>query len=160
MSNNKSTCAKRLSPKATAGNHPKTLYTVNTVYVMKQGKHIQFQLVTMKRLKNTVNYFMLFLKTCLLVTLDSIDSLQKQGDYGFVLLTGERVHFFFSNPENKPMKKKVYIQAVILNMLAKTEGGPAGCHSSLILQPSIPIQIARPPHARERSSHWAGEELC
>lgn len=29
-------------------------------------------------------------------------------------------------------------------MLAKTEGGPAGCHSSLILQQSIPIQIARP----------------
>lgn len=44
---------------------------------MKQGTHIQFQLVIMKRLKNTVNYFMLSLKTCLLVTLDSVDLIQK-----------------------------------------------------------------------------------
>lgn len=78
-SNNKSTCTKRLLPKTTAGNQPKTFYAVNTVYVMKQGTHIQFQLVTMKGLKNTVNYFMLFLKTCLLVTLDSGDLLQKGG---------------------------------------------------------------------------------
>lgn len=64
-----------------------------------------------------------------------------------MLLTGARVHFFFSNPDNKPKEKKkspVYIKALKLNMLAKTEGGPAGCRSSLVLQQSIPIQIARP----------------
>lgn len=32
--------------KKTAGNHPKTFNAMNTVYVMKQGTHIQFQLVT------------------------------------------------------------------------------------------------------------------
>lgn len=31
-----------------------------------------------------------------------------------------------------------------LNMLAITEGGPAGCHSSLIVPQSIPIQVVRP----------------
>lgn len=38
----------------TAVNHPKTFYAVNTVYVMKQGTHIQFQLVKMhhKEIKN------------------------------------------------------------------------------------------------------------
>lgn len=30
----------------TAGNHPKTFIAVNTVYMTKQGTHIQFQLVT------------------------------------------------------------------------------------------------------------------
>lgn len=85
-------------------------------------------------------------------------------EYGFItkrrtkgnmvlLLDGERVHFFLSNPEIKPTKEKkrkspVYIQALKSFMLAKTEGGPAGCHSSLISQHSIPIQIARPPHQR------------
>lgn len=40
--------------KTTAVNHPKTFYAVNTVYVMKQGTHIQFQLVNMhhKGIKN------------------------------------------------------------------------------------------------------------
>lgn len=92
--------------------HPKTFYAVNTVYVMKQGTHIQFQLVTMyyEGIKNTVNYFMLFLITCLLVTLDRIAltliySLQKRGTKLFLLLTGAKVHFFFSNPKNKPKKK-------------------------------------------------------
>lgn len=62
-------------PKTTAGNHP------NTVYVMKQGTHIQLQLVSV----NDVIYVMLSLKTCLLVTLDGtalglIDMLQKKSD--------------------------------------------------------------------------------
>ncbi len=130
----------------------------------------------MKGLKNTVNYFMLFLITCWLVTLDSFNSIlfiTKKGTEMFLLLTGARVHFFFSNPENKSTKrkKKKNLQFTFRlrnwNMLAKTEGGPAGCRSSLILQQSIPILIARPSlpthwlglHARERS-HWAGEELC
>lgn len=38
-------------------------------------------------------------------------------------------------------------------MLAKTEGGPAGCHSSLILQHSIPVQIARTGQEKSSADH-------
>ena len=79
MSNNKST-------------HVLKEIIKNTVYVMKQGTHIQFQLVTMYYegiKKNTVDYFMLFLKTCLLVTLDSFNSI-----YLFILLQKEGLKCF------------------------------------------------------------------
>lgn len=44
----------------------------------------------------------------------------------------------------KQQKYPLYSQTEKLNMLAKTEGGPAGCRSSLILPLGIPIQIAWP----------------
>lgn len=59
----------------------KTLDGVNTIYVMKQGTHIQLQLVIKKGLKSSGQCLMLFIKTCMLVTLDRIalTLLKKEG---------------------------------------------------------------------------------
>lgn len=61
----------------------------------------------MKGLKNTVDYFMLFLKTCLLVTLDRMGLYQKEKPTGkmFLLLTGESRNFVLLK-SRKQIKKK------------------------------------------------------
>lgn len=53
-------------------NKTKNIDGVNTIYVMKQGTRIQLQLVIKKGLKCSGQCLMLFIKTCMLVTLDRI----------------------------------------------------------------------------------------
>lgn len=60
-------------------------------------------------------------------------------------------HVYKTN-QHTQKKKAVYIQAMELIMLAKTEGGPAGCHSSSALTMTHRLGL----HTTERS-HWAGK---
>lgn len=134
--------------------NPNTFYAVNTVYVMKQGTHIQFQLVTMcyEGIKNHCQLLHAFSKNMLVSNIrqhsfTSTLFVTKRGTKLFLLLTGLTGAFLVKSRKqtnnNKKKKRKRNLQ-VTLYMLAKTEGGPAGCRSSLILPQSIPIQIARP----------------
>lgn len=72
----------------------------------------------------------------------------------FLLLTGERVHFF-SNPENKPTTKQKEISSLHSSFKIEHAGQNRGWTSRVSQQPYLATQ-----HSCSDSSDWAGEELC
>lgn len=84
---------------------------------------------------------MLFIKTCMLVTLDRVAlTLLKKKE------STRQTHFFFFflNPKQTHTKETlVVIYALKSNMPARTEGGPAGCCSSSSLPQGREISIQR-----------------
>lgn len=94
---------------------------------------------------------MLFLKTCMLVTWDRIALTLFITKYGLNCINWSEGALLLKSI--KQQKYPLYSQTQKLNMLAKTEGGPAGGRSSLISTLGIPIQIAWPSlHPTDRAS--------